>query len=47
MTDAAYARKLAKEYGITDPAEIAVIERQIAADCKRNDELRAMAEGRS
>jgi hypothetical protein len=43
-SDAKYARKLAREYGITDPEEVAAIERTLKHDCERNDRLRAMAE---
>jgi hypothetical protein len=47
VTTAQYARKLAREYGITDKAEIATIATQLDADTKRHDELRAMSEGRA
>ena len=41
------ARACARSYGITDKADIALIAKQFAYDLRRNDELRALAEGRA
>ncbi len=41
----ASAKTCARAYGITDPADIAIIAKQFAYDLRRNDELRAMSEG--
>lgn len=38
------ARACAREYGITDKAEIAALALDFADSFRRNDELRAMAE---
>lgn len=47
ISHAKYARKLAREYGVTDPEEIAAIERTMKQDCDRNDQLRRVAEGKA